>query len=398
MKKQYKWHIEKRNVDDLLPADYNPRKMTDGEKKDLEDSLDEFGVVIPVVINTGKRKNVLIGGHQRVQICKQKGVREIEVMVPDRELRESEEKRLNLRLNKNTGSWDFEKLKNMDIGLLLEVGFGDDDLSTLWNDVEVIDDNYQRKGGIQEESPKTKIGDMYMLGDSVLMCGDAMEEDNVKKLMGNKNADMLLFDKKPEVKLSSYMQNTKQHLSVALEVSNPNTHMFHWCDQKHMLPLQAIMRENGFETQNVCIWIKNNAIIDKKLAFSQSYDPCVYATRGNPFVNSGFSKTNEIMNKEVGFGNQTMDDVAELINIWIAKRATNQEDQKSRPITIFEKMLKRCTSPGDIIYNAFGGDGGLIIAALQLGRIVYTMEIDPMKCDEIINRWEIFTNKKSIKI
>ena len=151
--KKYKWHSEKRKISELIPADYNPRKMTDGERKDLEDSLSEFGAVIPVVINTGKRKNVLIGGHQRVSIYKERGIEEIEVMVPNSELGEAEEKKLNLRLNKNIGSWDFEKLKNMDIGLLLEVGFGEEDLTTLWNDVEIIDDNYSgNRGGAGRSS------------------------------------------------------------------------------------------------------------------------------------------------------------------------------------------------------------------------------------------------------
>ena len=123
------WTTEKRKVSDLIPADYNPRKMTEQEERDLRDSIEEFGRVIPVVVNIGKRSNILIGGHQRTSIYNKDA--EIEVMVPSRELTKEEEKKLNLRLNKNTGSWDFEKLKTMDISLLLDVGFGDEELSTL---------------------------------------------------------------------------------------------------------------------------------------------------------------------------------------------------------------------------------------------------------------------------
>ena len=112
MIKNITWTIERRKVADLKEASYNPRKMTEQEERDLEESITEFGAVIPVVINIGKRGNILIGGHQRKKLYEKKGIEEVDVMVPSRELNATEEKRLNLRLNKNTGSWDQEKLRD----------------------------------------------------------------------------------------------------------------------------------------------------------------------------------------------------------------------------------------------------------------------------------------------
>lgn len=120
-----------RKVRDLIPADYNPRIIGAKEKADLMASVVEFGKVIPVVVNTGKSKNRLIGGHQRVQIYADLGEAdlEIEVRVPSRELSDREERDLNIRLNKNTGSWDMEKLvKNFKMEDLVDIGFIDDDL------------------------------------------------------------------------------------------------------------------------------------------------------------------------------------------------------------------------------------------------------------------------------
>ena len=97
------WSREVRKIADLKAADYNPRKMTEAEERDLAESIDEFGTVVPLVVNIGKRKDVLIGGHQRTKLYEKKGIEEVEVMVPSRELTLTEEKRLNLRLNKNTG-------------------------------------------------------------------------------------------------------------------------------------------------------------------------------------------------------------------------------------------------------------------------------------------------------
>src|SRR3990167_1938467 len=197
MKKKAKieWKIERRAVKSLIPADYNPRKMTESERRDLEDSIKEFGTVSPLAINIGKREGVLIGGHQRTTIYADLGIEWIDVMVPSRELNEEEERRLNLRLNKNTGSWDMEKLKDMDLGMLLDVGFGDEELSSLWDDVDVIEDEYNVNRAIKEiKTPRIKPGEVYQLGDHRLMCGDSTDPDHVKALMLEDLADVIYCD------------------------------------------------------------------------------------------------------------------------------------------------------------------------------------------------------------
>ena len=136
------WSHAKRKVSELKPSDYNPRKMTPQEKKDIERSIDGFGRVVPLVINAGSRANILIGGHQRWKIYSEKKIEEIDVMVPSRELTFEEEQELNLRLNKNLGSWDYDLLQDMDLELLLDVGFSDDDLQGFFDDVELADDEY----------------------------------------------------------------------------------------------------------------------------------------------------------------------------------------------------------------------------------------------------------------
>ena len=193
--KNITWTIEKRKVADLIGADYNPRKMTEQEERDLEESIAEFGTVIPVVINIGKRKDILIGGHQRTRLYTKKGIEEVDVMIPSRELTLAEEKRLNLRLNKNVGSWDQEKLREMGLDLLLDVGFGDEDLQVFFDDVDVIDDSFNTGRAIKDiKNPKAKNGDIYQLGEHRLMCGDATNIEQVHALMGKNHADMIFND------------------------------------------------------------------------------------------------------------------------------------------------------------------------------------------------------------
>jgi len=197
--KNISWTIEKRKVADLKEADYNPRKMTEQEERDLDESIGEFGAVIPVVVNIGKRENVLIGGHQRTRLYLKRGIKDVDVMVPSRELTITEEKRLNLRLNKNVGSWDQEKLRDMGLNLLLDVGFGDEDLQVFFDDVDVIDDDHVPGGGAREiKNPKARTGDVYLLGQHMLMCGDASNPAHVKTLMGGESADMIFCDPPPQ--------------------------------------------------------------------------------------------------------------------------------------------------------------------------------------------------------
>jgi len=122
------WSAEKRNISDLIPAEYNPRQMTEKQAENLEKSLSKFDLAAPIIIN---QNNTVIGGHQRINILKRAGKLEVDVRVPDRQLSEEEEKELNLRLNKNLGEWDFDGLMNMDGNLLKDVGFEDWELESI---------------------------------------------------------------------------------------------------------------------------------------------------------------------------------------------------------------------------------------------------------------------------
>lgn len=111
--KKITWTTEKRKVKDLLPADYNPRKMDEQERRDLEESIEEFGQVVPIVVNIGKRKDVLIGGHQRTKIYADLGYKEVDVMVPSRQLNKEEEKRLKRNLlTKNQRNYENHAIHN----------------------------------------------------------------------------------------------------------------------------------------------------------------------------------------------------------------------------------------------------------------------------------------------
>ena len=137
--------------------------------------------------------------------------------------------------------------------------------------------------------------------------------------------------------------------------------------------------------------------VTPKNAFNKAYEPVVYGTRGNPFVNTGIKNMSEILNKEIDSGNQIQEDVWEYLSLWIDKsdRKDAYDYQYQKPVTLIEKPLKRCTAPGHVVLDLFGGSGSTIIACEQLKRRCCTMEKDPIMVDVIVRRWEEFTNQKA---
>jgi DNA modification methylase len=425
-KKPITWENAKRKVEDLIPAGYNPRKMSESERLDLEDSIKEFGTVVPVILNIGTRENVLIGGHQRASIYADLDIEEIDVMVPNRELTETEEKTLNLRLNKNLGSWDEDLLKAIDMDLLLEVGFGDDELQALFDDVDVIDDDFDVEKALRETKvARVKSGEIWQMGEHLLLVGDSTNEDQVKKLMGSELADVIYCDPpynigldyskgistsgkyegsftgaKDSKKDAVYASFLDASIKVALTIAKPNTHLFYWCDERYIWLLQTLYQQNGISNKRVCLWIKNNFNMTPQVAFNKAYEPCVYGTRGKPHLNSSITNSNELLNKEITNGNQVHEEILELFDLWLIRRdnAQSYEHPTQKPVTLNEKPLKRCSSPGQIVFSGFAGSGSDLIACEQLNRKWRGIELDPIFATVCIERWEAFTNQKAVLV
>ena len=131
--------VKNYKIDDLIEAEYNPRQLTKEQHKQITDSIKRFGIVDPVIVNTHKeRKNIIVGGHQRTKVAKELGFKEMPCVEVN--LTPEKERELNIRLNKNTGEWDWDELANhFDLSDLMDWGFDDKDLSFFDLD-ELIDD------------------------------------------------------------------------------------------------------------------------------------------------------------------------------------------------------------------------------------------------------------------
>lgn len=408
-------------IGSLLPSTYNPRRWDDKAVSDLTKSIKEHGFVAPILANGNKeRYGIVIGGHFRLKVAKDLGYKTVPVNFVDIADVEKE-KKLNLTLNRVSGDWDYELLKNFDIEMLLDTGFDDSDLTHIFDDMlGVEDDDFDVKAEIAKiKNPKTKLGDLILLGQHRLICGDSTNPSVVETLVGKDKINMLNYDpiyniglsydggistkgkyggkatdKKTEVEYREFLKTVLQN---GLKYVHPDSHVFCWCDETYIGMLQGLYSELGIINRRVCLWVKNNANITPRVAFNKAYEPCVYGTVGNPYLSNSVHNINELLNKEIGTGNRLPDDIMDLFNIWLVKRVSGQdyEHPTQKPPTLYEKVFRRCSRPGDTILDLFGGSGSQMVAAEQLKRRVCLCEIDPIFCDVIVARYQALSGKEA---
>lgn len=417
------WHNEKRRVNDLLPYERNPRQISEKQIEDLKRSFKKFNLVEVPCIDFD---NKIVAGHQRVKVLQLlgRGEENIDVRVPNRKLTKEEFEQYLITSNAVGGDWDFEKLKSFDIDLLLNIGFDETELANIWDsNLETEDDGFQIDQELAKiKKPKTQLGDIIQLGSHKLICGDATDPSVLKKLFGNDRASMIYSDPVYNIGVdynsgiggkqnyggnvndkrtdAEYKEFLRKSIENALAVSKDDTHVYYWCDESYIWILQELYRELGLINKRVCLWIKNGANPTPGVAYNKCYEPCVYGVRGRPYLAKGIENLNEVMNKEMATGNRMIDDILDYLNIWLVKRLSGDqyEHATAKPPTLHEKAIRRCTRPGDIILDSFAGSGSTMVAAEQLKRRAYVVELEPIFCDLIIIRYEKLTNKKAKKL
>jgi DNA modification methylase len=411
------WHTETRTVSQLVPQIINPRTISKKQLEDLKRSFEKYNLVeIPAIDIDG----TILAGHQRIKILKilGRGDEEIDVRVPNRKLTEEEAKGYLIASNALGGDWDFELLKEFDLELLTDAGFSEIDLSDIWDDNNPTEeDSFEVEEELKKiQEPRVRSGDIILLGKHKVICGDSTDPEVLKRLFKDKRASMIYSDPIYNISLDydkglggkqnyggtvtdnktdeEYKDFLKKSMSTGLSVSKKDVHVFYWNTEQHIWIVQVLYRELGIENKRVCIWVKNGHNPTPQVGFNKCYEPCIYGTKGSPYLSKKEQGLTEIMNKEITTGNDSIDE----INIWTAKRV-NAKDYKhatTKPVELHEKAIKRCTAPGDIILDSFLGSGSTLIAAEQLKRVVYGVEMEPVFCDLIISRYEKLTGTKSI--
>ena len=367
-------NIQYYKANDLIMAEYNPRQLTRDQYAQLKDSLTRFGLVDPLIVNKHKdRKNILVGGHQRLKIAKEMGMNDIPCV--EVELPYDQEKELNIRLNKNVGEWDYDALANyFDVGELTEWGFSDDDLQ-FWTDEPtegLIDDDE-----IPEvEESITKQGDIWLLGEHRVLCGDATKKEDVDLLMDGGKTDLCLTD--PPYNLgyeyNSYDDNKEDSeyesfCSAFFQLSKTISNKQIITTGKRNLGLWYKISE----IKDFGIWYAKNKMSGGKISNLALCEPIIFIGEFNRD-----SRSNDLYEYNVKQQKDTGDHTCpKVIDLWL-DLVTSYSDKK--------------------IYDPFLGSGSTLIACEKTNRKCYGMEIDPHYCDVIVKRWEEFTGNKAERV
>jgi DNA modification methylase len=409
------WLPERKVVKDLKGWSKNPRKISKANIARLKERIKLRGFHDILKVDT--QDNVL-SGNQRRKCLIELGIEEVTVLVPSRDLTEEEKNKIAIESNTYDGDWDMDLLKEFDVDLLKDVGFDSELLSNIWDDsLEIKDDGFDEKKELAKiKNPKTKLGDIIQLGNHRLICGDSNNPDTLKKIFGNQKASVIYSDPIYNLNLNydkglggkqnyggnvidkrtdeEYLQFLRTNISSALTVANPDCHIFYWNTEQQIWMVQTLYRELGISNKRVCIWVKNGHNPTPTVAFNKCYEPCIYGAIGSPYLSKKEEGLTEIMNKEIGTGNESLDE----INIWTAKRVSSKDlsHATTKPVDLHEKAIRRCTKPGDIILDSFGGSGSTLITAEQLKRKAYLVELEPVFCDLIVRRYEKMTGKKAV--
>ncbi len=387
------------DINKLIPATYNPRKdlkPDDAEYIKIKNSIVKFGFVSPLVIN---KDMTVIGGHQRLKVLKDLGITEVECIVVD--LDKTNEKALNIALNKIQGDWDEDKLEALLQELKLEefdmnlTGFDFDEVDEILNDINgTKEDNFDVDSAYEEiEEPITKPGDIWILGNHRLMCGDSTHKDDIMRLMNNQDADMLLTDPPYNV---DYVGKTAEALKIKNDNMDDNQfyeflrkgfenmyivtkegasiYVFH--ADTEGINFRKAFKDAGFKLAECLIWKKDCFVMGRQ-DYQWQHEPVLYGWKegkAHYFINDRTQST--------------------ILEFDRPNQSTLHPTMK--PIDLIAKLIKNSSKENDIILDLFGGSGSTIIAAEQLNRCCYTMELDPKYCDVIVKRWETLTNKEAI--
>ena len=378
----------------LNDSEYNPRKLTKKQFQDIKNSLTKYGFVENIVVNENKdRKNIIIGGHQRVRVAKAMGMKNIPVHYVDiGDIKQ--EKELNIRLNKNSGEWDWDLLANIfDETDLMDWGFDDDELQ--FKELDTVE-GLTDEDDVPEapEDPITKQGDLWLLGEHRLLCGDATKKEDVDILMDGNKADMV-FTSPP------YNQGGKGYrLPAFYKGKNDNKtkdeyYDFLICIFKN---LELIVNDNSPILWNV-MYNANSRNDYGKIVFSGDHNFEVFETivwdKKHGFNISArgiLSRDSELIfllcKGDDYYTNQSRYDT--WYNTWrIGTHGSQVEGHgASFPVELPEKGITSFALNDGNILDPFLGSGTTLIACEKTGRKCYGMEIYPHYCDVIVKRWE----------
>ena len=434
--------IEYVDINTLKPCEYNARKWNKEAKEQLRESINKFGVIDPLLVNSAEeRKGIVIGGNFRLSILKELGYKEVPVLyieIADIE----KERELNIRLNKNQGEFDLKLLSEFDEKLLAQIGFNSEDLDKIFEEDETpeIFDIQHELEKLEIGEVEAKEGDVYDLDGSRLMIGDSTKEEDMMKLMDGYKADFCLTDppylldylsgkKKKDGKVTEGFGLKRDRVYIGTEVL-PDNFTELWMNNiaKIQKPDFSVMiyenpknlrtiwneLEKHWKYRNTVIWHIPNRVqgFSAKYKFFNKYDFAMLGTSGDVELNTEDEEPLLQEQYETALfatsGSPHWESYEKgkkyCPTDFIDHKASDEKSSGqaiifgTKPIEILIPYIKVLTKRDDLIVEPFGGSGSTLIASVKLKRRCFIMEKCPIYAEVIKKRWENLTGKKAVKI
>lgn len=428
----------------LKPAPYNPRSISSHDYHSLVKSIKELGDLSGLVFNTQTKQ--MVGGHQRKQAYQELGgiIEIVErlakpnsvgtiaygfVKIGDeryayREVDwpEHKEKLANLAANRISGEWDDQKLSELiyelkDDADLMDSGFTVNEINEILATVMDVGEDDADLTPPEPGDEKSKVGDLYKLGEHRLVCGDATNPEHIDLLMGGQNANMVFTDPPYNVEYqgsSGQEAIGKKRKRIANDkMSSQDFYNFMFSVCKSLLAncdgafyicmssselhtLYRAFTENGGHWQTYIIWAKNHFVMGRR-DYQSQFEPVLYGLSedeakkfDDPDQQWDSMPILYGYNKHEWFGGRKQGDV------WTIDRPSKSPYHPTeKPVTLMARAIRNSSKRGDIVLDVFAGSGSTVVAAEQLQRKAYLMELEPKYCDVIIRRWEHITGKKA---
>jgi len=380
------WKNEQRLVKDLMPWTKNPRKITDEQMEQLKKSIERFNYAAPILINSDGR---IVAGHMRCRamIALGRGNEIIDVRVSSRPLTEEEFSELAIRDNKNGGDFEFDLLGIFSQDMLQDIGFSSGELDKIFKTESLLEED-------EAPEPRTtttvKVGDIYKIGEHVLICGDSTDRKVVERLMGvgtdGVKATMIHTDPPyninygaskhhPSGKIRS-IENDKQspddwrafcHAMYEIFKEFNAGDVYMWCaSSPEGMKARLWLIETGCHWSATIIW-KKQQLVFSPAKYQRIYEPCFYGW----FDKSSFN------------GDRTQ------VEVWeIDRPRTSPLHPTMKPIELCEKAILNSSKRDDIVLDLFVGSGSTMVACQRTGRKCYAVELDPVYAQVVLDRME----------
>jgi len=383
----------------LRPDPFNPRRISDAELETLSRSIRGFGFVQPVIAR--REDKSVIAGHQRLVAARKLGLVQVPVVFVD--LPQEQAKLLGLALNRISGEWDEELLARLlaelqdEAGVDLSLsGFGDDEISRLLKSLDAREkrnrpEDLEAVLEIARGDPGIQRGELWLLGEHRLLCGDATDADDLARLLDGRRAAMCFTDPPYDVDYGNHggQQRGTRRRTIANDALPPEeweAFCRGWARQlidhvdgalyicmssKEWPTVSRILADLGAHWSDTIIWAKDRFVLGRA-DYQRAYEPIWYGCRKGV--------------RRHWCGDRDQGDV------WsIPRPAESELHPTMKPLALVERAIENSSRQGDLVLDLFLGSGTAVIAAERTGRICYGMELDPHYCRMVIARWGSFT-------